>query len=161
MTAVTSSPGSSPASGSTTCGVRSGTAARRRPGLTLFTVASAACGLAPTAGALVVARLVQRAAAAVLVPSSLALLQAAHPDPRAQARAVGVWGGVAGIAAAFGPVVGGVLTDAASWRLVFFVNVPIGVAALLLTVRYVVRPEGHGRRGLDRRRPRRWPRWAC
>ncbi|GAA4601535.1 MFS transporter [Actinoallomurus liliacearum] len=118
-------------------------------GLTLFTVASAACGLAPTAGALVVARLVQGAAAAILVPSSLALLQAAHPDPRAQARAVGVWGGVAGIAAAFGPVVGGVLTDAASWRLVFFVNVPIGLAALLLTVRYVVRPEGHGRRGLD------------
>ncbi|MCO5973721.1 MFS transporter [Actinoallomurus soli] len=118
-------------------------------GLALFTVASAACGLAPTAGALVAARLVQGAAAAVMVPSSLALLQAAHPDPRARARAVGVWGGVAGVAAASGPVLGGVLTDAASWRLVFFINVPIGLAALLLTVRHVVRPEGHGRRGLD------------
>jgi MFS transporter, DHA2 family, methylenomycin A resistance protein len=118
-------------------------------GLALFTVASAACGLAPGAGVLVAARLAQGAAAAVLVPSSLALLQAAHPDARARARAVGVWAAVAGIAAASGPVVGGVLTEAASWRLVFFVNVPIGLLALLLTVRHVVRPTGHGRRGFD------------
>jgi DHA2 family methylenomycin A resistance protein-like MFS transporter len=118
-------------------------------GLVLFTVSSVACGLAPAAGSLIAARLVQGAAAAVLVPSSLALLQAAHPDPAARARAVGVWGGVAGVGAASGPVLGGVLTDVASWRLVFFVNVPIGLAALLLTIRHVVRPEGHGRRRLD------------
>ncbi|MEV5711475.1 MFS transporter [Actinoallomurus sp. NPDC052274] len=76
-------------------------------GLTLFTVTSAACGLAPTAATLVAARLVQGAAVALLVSSSLALLQAAHPDARSRARAVGIWGGVAGIAAAFGPVVAG------------------------------------------------------
>src|SRR5262249_23320201 len=61
-------------------------------GLLLFTVASAACGIAPTAALLVAARVVQGAAAAILVPSSLALLQAANPDPAARARAVGVWG---------------------------------------------------------------------
>ncbi|MEV0399363.1 MFS transporter [Actinoallomurus sp. NPDC050550] len=118
-------------------------------GLLLFIVASAACGFAPTTVALVAARLVQGVAAAILVPSSLALLQAANPDPAARARAVGVWGAVAGIGAASGPVFGGVLTDAVSWRVVFFVNVPIGLVALLLTVRHVVRPEGHGRRGID------------
>jgi DHA2 family methylenomycin A resistance protein-like MFS transporter len=118
-------------------------------GLGLFVVASAACGLAPGAGALVAARLVQGAAAAVLVPCSLALLGAAYDDPGARARAVGVWGGVAGVAAASGPVVGGVLTQAVSWRLVFFVNVPVGLAALLLTARYVPRAAGHGRRGFD------------
>lgn len=118
-------------------------------GLGVFVLASAACGLAPGAGSLVLARLVQGAAAAVLVPSSLALLGAAYGDPGARARAVGIWGGVAGIAAASGPVVGGVLTQAVSWRLVFFVNVPIGLAALLLTIRYVPRAGGHGRRGFD------------
>jgi MFS transporter, DHA2 family, methylenomycin A resistance protein len=118
-------------------------------GLGLFVAASAACGLAPGAGVLVAARLVQGAGAAVLVPSSLALLSAAHAEPAARARAVGVWGGVAGVAAASGPVVGGVLTEAVSWRLVFFVNLPVGLAALLLAVRHVVRPQGHGRRGFD------------
>lgn len=118
-------------------------------GLGVFVVASAACGLAPGTGALVAVRLVQGAAAAVLVPSSLALLGAAYDDPGARARAVGVWGGVAGIAAASGPVIGGVLTQVASWRLVFFINVPIGLLALLLTVRYVPRAGGHGRRGFD------------
>jgi DHA2 family methylenomycin A resistance protein-like MFS transporter len=120
-----------------------------RAGLAVFVVASAACGLAPGTGSLVAARLVQGAAAAILVPSSLALLGAAYDDPGARARAVGIWGGVAGIAAASGPVAGGVLTQTVSWRLVFFVNVPIGLAALLLTVRYVPRAGGHGRRGFD------------
>ncbi|MFB9833765.1 MFS transporter [Actinoallomurus acaciae] len=118
-------------------------------GLGLFVVASAACGLAPGAVTLVVARLVQGAAAAVLVPCSLALVRAAYDDPRARARAVGVWGGVAGIAAASGAVTGGVLTQAVSWRLVFFVNVPIGVAALLAARRHVPPAGGHGRPGFD------------
>lgn len=118
-------------------------------GLGVFVAASAACGLATGAGSLVLARLVQGAAAAVLVPSSLALLGAAYDDPGARARAVGIWGGVAGIAAASGPVAGGVLTQTVSWRLVFFVNVPIGLTALLLTLRHVPRAGGHGRRGFD------------
>ena len=118
-------------------------------GLILFVAASAACGLATGAATLVAARLVQGVGAAVLVPSSLALLAAATPDAGARARAVGVWGEVAGVAAASGPVIGGALTEALSWRVVFFVNVPLGLLALLLTVRYVASPDGHGRRGFD------------
>jgi MFS transporter, DHA2 family, methylenomycin A resistance protein len=118
-------------------------------GLVLFAAASAACGLAPDVTVLVAARLAQGTAAAVLVPCSLALLRGAYDDAGARARAVGVWGSVSGVAAASGPVVGGLLTEAMSWRLVFFVNVPVGVVALLLTRRHVPAAGGHGRPGLD------------
>lgn len=114
-------------------------------GLAGFVAASAACGLAPDVPLLVAARLVQGAGAALAVPASLALLRAAYPDTRARARAVGVWGGVAGVAAAAGPILGGALVAAAGWRLVFAVNVPIGLAGMLLTARYVPAPAG--RRG--------------
>jgi DHA2 family methylenomycin A resistance protein-like MFS transporter len=98
---------------------------------------------------LVAARFVQGAGAAVLVPASLALLRASYADRAARARAIGIWGGIAGVAAASGPVIGGALTQTVSWRVVFFVNVPIGALALALTLRYVVRPRGRGERGLD------------
>ena len=100
-------------------------------GLVVFGAASAACGLAPSLGVLVTARLIQGAGAAVLVPSSLLLLQAAFTDPRQRARALGLWGAIAGVGAASGPVVGGVLVSAWSWRGVFFLNLPIAAAALL------------------------------
>jgi DHA2 family methylenomycin A resistance protein-like MFS transporter len=118
-------------------------------GLAGFTLSSAACGVAPTAGVLVGARLVQGVAAAMLVPSSLALLRAAYPDAARRARAVGLWGSIAGIAAAGGPLVGGVLVAGISWRAVFFLNVPVGLAALALAARRV--PADRGRRdgGLD------------
>jgi DHA2 family methylenomycin A resistance protein-like MFS transporter len=78
------------------------------------------------------ARVLQGVAAAVLVPASLALVQASSDSSAGRARAVGAWGAVAGIAAASGPVIGGALSSAVSWRVVFFVNVPIGLAALAL-----------------------------
>ena len=82
------------------------------------------------------------------MPSSLALLQASYPDPARRARAVGLWGGIGGLAAASGPVLGGGLTAAVSWRLVFAVNVPVGLAAWWLTRRRVASPGGAGgRRG--------------
>ena len=81
-------------------------------GLALFTAASAGCTLAPSLGVLVAIRLIQGTAAALLVPSSLALLQASYPDPARRARAVGLWGGIGGLAAASGPVLGGGLTAA-------------------------------------------------
>ncbi|HEX3783894.1 MAG TPA: MFS transporter [Pseudonocardiaceae bacterium] len=112
-------------------------------GLGVFVVASAGCGLAPSTAVLVIARLVQGAGAALSVPASLALLRAAFPDSSARARAIGVWGGIAGLAAATGPILGGVLVSAASWRLVFFVNLPIGLLAMALTARYV--PAAPGR----------------
>jgi DHA2 family methylenomycin A resistance protein-like MFS transporter len=117
-------------------------------GLALFTAASAGCALAPSLGVLVAIRLIQGAAAALLVPSSLALLQASYPDRARRARAVGLWGGIGGLAAASGPVLGGGLTAAVSWRLVFAVNLPVGLAAAWLTRRRVASPCGaRDRRG--------------
>jgi MFS transporter, DHA2 family, methylenomycin A resistance protein len=109
-------------------------------GLALFVLASAGCGLAPNVPVLVAARLLQGGGAALSVPSSLALLRAAFPDAADRARAIGVWGGIAGLAAASGPILGGVLVTAVTWRLVFFVNVPIGGIAIALTARYVPAP---------------------
>jgi MFS transporter, DHA2 family, methylenomycin A resistance protein len=100
-------------------------------GMVVFVIASAACGLAPSLGLLVAARFAQGAAAAALMPSSMALISHAYPDPTRRARAVALWsmGGVA--ASVSGPVLGGLLT-LVSWRLIFFVNVPAGMAALAL-----------------------------
>jgi DHA2 family methylenomycin A resistance protein-like MFS transporter len=118
-------------------------------GLTVFTAASAACGLAPTVGVLISTRLVQGLGAALLVPASLALLQAAYTDRASRARAVGVWGGIAGLAAAAGPTVGGLLAFAVSWRAVFLLNVPFGLMALALTAYCVPAPPSRGEHGLD------------
>jgi MFS transporter, DHA2 family, methylenomycin A resistance protein len=106
-------------------------------GLLVFAAASAACGLAPGLGFLIGARLVQGAGAALLVPSSLVLLQAAYPTRAGRARAFGAWGAIAGIGAASGPVVGGLLVTAWSWRGVFFLNLPFAVAAMALARRAV------------------------
>jgi DHA2 family methylenomycin A resistance protein-like MFS transporter len=93
---------------------------------------------------------VQGVGAAALVPSSLAVLQAAYPDRRERARAFGVWGGIAGAAAASGPVIGGVLTAWISWRAVFMVNLPVAAAALWATWRHVtVSSRREGAAGID------------
>ncbi|MET0145473.1 MAG: DHA2 family efflux MFS transporter permease subunit [Ilumatobacteraceae bacterium] len=99
-------------------------------GIVLFTVASAACGLAPSAGLLIVARLVQAVGAAAITPTSLALVLRATPKERIPI-AVAVWGSMAAVAAAFGPTIGGLLIHGAGWRWVFFVNVPVCVVAFV------------------------------
>ena len=101
-------------------------------GLVVFAAASAGCGLAPGLPVLIAARVVQGGAAAVMLPSALALVRQAFAEPAARARAVAVWsaGGAAAIAA--GPVLGGILTSTAGWRTIFFVNLPVGTAALVL-----------------------------
>lgn len=109
-------------------------------GIALFTASSLGCGLAPSAAALVVARCTQGLGASLAVPASLALLQAAFPDQAARRRAFGIWGGIAGVAAGAGPVAGGVLVSAFGWRAVFFVNVPIGIAGMLLGRRWLPSP---------------------
>jgi DHA2 family methylenomycin A resistance protein-like MFS transporter len=101
-------------------------------GLTVFTLASAGCGLAPSLWALIAARVVQGSAAAVLLPASLALVRQARHHPAARARAVAVWSSGGATAMAAGPVLGGVLTSAAGWRAIFFVNLPVGVLAVAL-----------------------------
>ena len=103
-------------------------------GVAGFVLASVACGLAPGMGALVAARFVQGAAAAVMMPSSMALIGQAYPDPVKRARAVAIWALGGSVASSAGPVLGGVLT-LVSWRLIFFVNVPAGVVALVLLAR--------------------------
>jgi len=99
-------------------------------GLVTFLAASVAAGLAPGVGILVVARVVQAAGAAALVPTSLALLLPEFPLAQ-RATATGIWGATGAVAAAVGPSLGGALVDAAGWRWVFFVNVAIGVPALI------------------------------
>jgi EmrB/QacA subfamily drug resistance transporter len=104
-------------------------------GLALFAVASAACALAPTAGTLIAARAVQGIGAAMVMPLSLTILTAAFP-PQRRGAVVGIWGGIAGLAVAAGPLVGGAITQGLDWHWVFWVNVPIGlVAAALSAVR--------------------------
>lgn len=108
-------------------------------GLVVFTVASAACGFAPSLGVLLAARLVQGAGATVIMPASLALIREAFPDPARRARAISVWAMGGAVGAAAGPVLGGVLSQL-SWRMIFFVNLPVGVLALFLLARTVRSP---------------------
>ena len=105
-------------------------------GLVAFTAASAVCGIAPSMGALVAARAVQGVGGALLVPGSLALLAASFA-PEDRGAAVGAWSGLAGVATALGPFLGGWLVDAVSWRLVFLINVPLAAVAVVLTLRHV------------------------
>ncbi|MFB7245619.1 DHA2 family efflux MFS transporter permease subunit [Streptomyces populi] len=101
-------------------------------GLTVFTLASLACGLAPTASALIAARVVQGLGAALLTPQTMTLIVAVFPAER-RGTAMGVWGMVAGLATLSGPTLGGFLVSALDWRWIFLVNLPIGSAALVLT----------------------------
>lgn len=100
-------------------------------GLAVFILASLGCGLAPALGFLIAARFVQGAAAAAMMPASMALIRHAFPDPKARGRAIGVWAMGGAVASSSGPVLGGVL-NLVDWRLIFFLNVPAGAVALLL-----------------------------
>ncbi len=116
-------------------------------GFTIFTVASIACGLAPSIAVLIAARAVQGIGAAVLVACSLAILNHSYHDARERAKAVGYWAAGASTALAAGPVVGGILIAALGWRSIFFINLPIGLTGIWLTARYAretPRSAGHG-----------------
>ncbi|CAN5773871.1 N/A [soil metagenome] len=99
-------------------------------GTAVFVTGSVLCGLAPTPGALIAARVIQAVGAALLFPASLALILPEFPVERRSA-AIGVWGAIGGVAAASGPSIGSVLIDAFSWRAAFLVNVPVGVLAMV------------------------------
>lgn len=103
-------------------------------GLGVFTVGSVASGLSPDIGTLIASRVVQAVGGAMLVPASLGLILAAN-GPSERDVAIGVWGSMAGLAAAVGPSIGAVLVDAAGWRWVFLVNVPLAVAAMVIGAR--------------------------
>lgn len=102
-------------------------------GLGLFAAASAACAVAPSIGALLVARTVQGAGAAAIMPVALALLNAAFP-PERRGWATGVYGSVSGLGVVLGPVIGGAVTQGLAWQWVFWVNVPVGLAAIPLVL---------------------------
>lgn len=108
-------------------------------GLVVFAVGSLLCSLAPTIAALIAARFVQSIGASMLNPSALSIISAVFVDRGERARALGVWGAVVGASMAAGPPVGGLLIDGVGWRAVFWINLPICLIALLLTV--VVLPE--------------------
>ena len=110
-----------------------------------FAIASLACGLAPNAGFLIAARAVQGAGAALLVPGSLAIIQASFAK-QDRARAIGAWSGLGGVATAIGPFLGGWLISAVSWRLVFFINLPAAAAVVAISVRHVPESRAPGPR---------------
>ena len=105
-------------------------------GVVWFALASACCGIAPSAGLLVAARVVQGVGGALLTPASLAILQASF-RPEDRARAIGAWSGLSGVAAAAGPLVGGYLLAIGSWRWVFYINLPLAAAVVVITARHV------------------------
>ncbi|MFC1407017.1 MULTISPECIES: MFS transporter [Streptacidiphilus] len=108
-------------------------------GLALFTTGSLACSLAPSLGWLIAFRIVQGLGASMLNPVALSIITHAFPDPRERARAIGLWGTTVGLSLAAGPVVGGLLVASAGWRSIFWINIPIGLAALALAA--VIVPE--------------------
>src|SRR5579859_7905743 len=102
-------------------------------GLATFTVGSALCSLAPSLAWLVVFRMVQAIGGSMLNPVAMSIIANTFTDARERARAIGVWGAVFGLSMALGPVIGGVLVATVGWRGIFWVNVPVGIAAIVLT----------------------------
>lgn len=120
-------------------------------GIGLFAAASLACALAPTAGALIAARLVQGVGAALLVPQSLAIIASCFPK-EIRGRAIGLWAGASAITTALGPPLGGFLVDTLSWRAVFWINLPLSAVAIAIALLKMPRLAGNGDAG-----PLDWP----
>jgi EmrB/QacA subfamily drug resistance transporter len=106
-------------------------------GLTVFSLASLLCSVAPSVGFLVGARVLQAIGASMLNPVAMSIITNTFTAPRERAQAVGVWGAVFGISMALGPIVGGTVVSAVGWRPIFWINVPVGLAAIALTLRFI------------------------
>jgi EmrB/QacA subfamily drug resistance transporter len=118
-------------------GDRFGRRAFLRAGLVIFVVASVCCAAAGSLPLLLAARALQGVGAAMMLPQGLAITAAAFPNPVERGRATAAWAMAAAMSSAIGPVLGGALTDTIGWRFIFWLNVPVGVAALLMTYRYL------------------------
>jgi EmrB/QacA subfamily drug resistance transporter len=118
-------------------------------GLAVFSLGSLLCGLAPGLGWLVACRALQAVGGSMLNPVAMSIIVNTFTDRRERARAVGIWGSVVGVSLAVGPVLGGLLVSAAGWRSVFLVNVPIGVAAIAASQRFVPESKAAHPRRLD------------
>ena len=117
-------------------------------GVLIFTVASIACGLSPTVQALIGARAVQGIGAALLTPGALAVIGANFP-PEERGKAFGTWAGAGAIFGMVGPLVGGWLADHADWRAIFWINVPLAIIAVLITLKFVPESKDDSAKGLD------------
>lgn len=106
-------------------------------GLVLFTAGSLLCSLAPSLAWLIVFRMIQAVGGSMLNPVAMSIIVNTFIEPQARARAIGIWGGVVGLSLAFGPVLGGVLVSAVGWRSIFWINIPVGLVAIILTQRYI------------------------
>jgi EmrB/QacA subfamily drug resistance transporter len=113
-------------------------------GLVLFGLGSLLCGFAPSVGLLIGFRMLQAVGGSMLNPAAMSIITNTFTEPKERARAIGVWGGVVGLSMSVGPVVGGALVDSAGWRYIFWINVPVAIAALVLTALFV--PESRAAR---------------
>ena len=120
-----------------------------RIGLTLFTLGSLMCSIAPSLGWLVVARVIQALGDSMLNPVALSIVTNTFTETKERARAIGVWGAVFGLSMALGPVIGGALVSAVGWRAIFWVNVPVGITAFVLTTLFVPESKAPRARRVD------------
>ena len=118
-------------------------------GLATFTLGSLLCSLAPGLGWLVAFRMLQAVGGSMMNPVAVSIIANTFTDPRERARAIGIWGGVFGLAIAAGPPLGGVLVDGVGWRGIFWVNIPVGVAAIVLTALFVPESRADRPRRID------------
>jgi EmrB/QacA subfamily drug resistance transporter len=134
-------------SGST--GDRIGRKRTFQTGLVVFTLGSLLCSLAPGLGWLIAFRMIQAVGGSMLNPVAMSIITNVFTEPRERAQAIGVWGGVVGISLALGPVVGGALIDSIGWRAIFWINIPVGAAAFVLTALFVPESRAAAPRRLD------------
>lgn len=106
-------------------------------GMALFTFGSLLCSVSAGIDWLIAARVVQALGGSMLTPVAMAIVVNTFPEPRERARAIGIWGAVAGVSMALGPLAGGALTQGASWHFIFWINIPVGLLAIMLAMRYV------------------------
>ena len=118
-------------------------------GIVVFTAASVLDGLAPSSGFLIAARALQGFGAALVSPAALSIVTTTFPEGRMRTRAMGIWAAIAVGGGAVGLLLGGILTEYASWRWIFFVNIPVGLIAFALSLRFVPESKALGRRGFD------------
>jgi EmrB/QacA subfamily drug resistance transporter len=118
-------------------------------GLALFTAGSLLCSVAPGLGWLIAFRMIQAIGGSMLNPVAMSIITNTFTEPRERARAIGVWGGVVGFSMAVGPLLGGVLVGSLGWRSIFWINVPVGIAAILLAARFVPESKAEHPRRLD------------
>jgi EmrB/QacA subfamily drug resistance transporter len=118
-------------------------------GLTVFSLTSLLCSLAPSVELLVLFRVLQAVGASMLTPVAMSIVTNTFTDPRERAQAVGIWGAVFGISMALGPIVGGTLVSSIGWRSIFWISIPVGVAAIVLALRFIPESRAPGPRRFD------------